>query len=146
MIINTTTPLKGKRASSRQVLPAPINPLSSLPTLSAAPRLVFRNAVQVRNYLDAHPDVNDLLGQAWPQLVKGFGQVVEVVLELLDADEELMEPELVGWIQCTDNIELGLQKLDALADEWFLQRTEQFNTRFNFNIEFRPPFVLDDDA
>jgi hypothetical protein len=34
--------------------------------------------------------------QAWPQIVKGFGQAVEVVLELLDSDEELMEPELVG--------------------------------------------------
>ncbi|MCE7981044.1 MAG: hypothetical protein DYG89_07630 [Caldilinea sp. CFX5] len=137
MIINTTTTRKGKSAPSRQALPAPINPLSSLQALSTAPRIAFRNAAQVRNYLDAHPDVNELLGQAWPQLVKGFGQAVEVVLELLDSDEEPREPELVGWIQCTDDIETGLQKLDAIADEWFLHRTEQFNTRFNFNIEFK---------
>lgn len=128
---------KGKGASSQQTLVAPINQMSALRALSFAPRILFRNAFQVRSYLEAHPDVNDLLRQAWPQLVKIFGPAVEVVLELLYWAEELMEPELVGWIQSTDDIESGLQKLDAIADEWFLHRTDQFNTRFNFNIEFK---------
>jgi hypothetical protein len=123
---------KGKDDAAQQT-----SHLSSLQALSTAPRVLFRNASQVRSYLETHPDVNDLLLQAWPQLIKHFGQAIEVVLELLYWAEEQMEPELVGWIQSTDDIETGLQKLDAIADEWFLHRTEQFNTRFNFNIEFK---------
>lgn len=126
-----------KNAPSKQAIDQANQSLFSLQALYTSPKILFRNTPQVRSYLDGHPDVNEFLLQAWPSLIKHFGQDVEVVVELLFYPGEQIEPELVGWIQCTNDIETGLQKLDALSEEWFLHRTIEFNSRFNFNLEFK---------
>lgn len=109
----------------------------SLHSLSTLPRVHYRNAWQVRKYLDNHPDIDRFLLKAWPNLIEQFGQNVEVVLELLHYVEEKADPELVAWIQCPDDVDSGIEKLDAFVDNWFLDHMGELSGRFNFNLEFK---------
>lgn len=102
-----------------------------------APTLTYRNSKAVKDYLTRHPDIEGFIKRAWPALVECFGGPVEIVLELLTYPDESAHQELVGWIQSTDTVEVGLEKLEQFEDTWFLEHMHQVGDRFNFNIEIR---------
>lgn len=112
-------------------------PRSSRPSLSALPKIHYRNAPQVREFLAVHSEINTFLEVSWPVLVKYFGQEVEVVLQVLHYPDEQAEPELVGWIRIDADVETGMQQFDAFEEEWFLDHAHELNSRFNFNLEFK---------
>lgn len=112
-------------------------PRSSLPSLSALPKIHYRNAPQVREFLTEHSEINTFLQTSWPALVRYFGQEVEVVLQVRYYMDEQAEPELVAWIQVYNDVETGMRQFDAFEEEWFLDYAHELNSRFNFNLEFK---------
>ena len=109
-----------------------------LQSLTGLPlQIGYRNGPQVREYLERHSEIIQFLSIAWPQLSKYFGWQTELVLELLHFVDEQAEPELVGWIQCTSDVETGLHRFNAFLEDWFLDHMDQLNSRFNFNLEFK---------
>lgn len=68
-------------------------------------------------------------------LVKYFGQPLEITLEVMSFPEDATEDELIAWIKSSDEIETGLDKLEGFNDEWFLDRMQEVDYCFNFNLE-----------
>jgi hypothetical protein len=97
----------------------------------------YRNQENVKTYLARHPEIVDFLTTAYPSLVRIFGNSVEIVLEVLHFPERNASDELVGWIQSSDEVEIGLQKLEQFEEAWFLDHMAKIDHRFNFNIETR---------
>jgi hypothetical protein len=69
--------------------------------------------------------------------MKYFGQDVAIVLEVLNYPQERVEPELVAWIQATDDVATALSKFDAFEDDWLLDHMPTPESHFNFNLEFK---------
>ncbi|MEZ4711713.1 MAG: hypothetical protein R3A44_31265 [Caldilineaceae bacterium] len=110
---------------------------ASIYAFPAEPHMHYRNTDQVLEYLHAYPAIGLFLQAAWPQLVKHFGDQLEVTLELLYFADEQTEPELVGWIHYAGDLETGVRKLDAFNESWFLDNMDEFSGRLNFNLEFQ---------
>jgi hypothetical protein len=70
-------------------------------------------------------------------LEKHFGKDVSVILEVMTYPGEESYDELVGWIQSTDEIEIGLDKLEKFEEEWLTEHLQNVGNVFNFDIEFR---------
>jgi hypothetical protein len=102
-----------------------------------SPRVSYRDYESVRAYLDAYPEIEAFLEEAGPGLVRRFGSSVEVVLEVISYPQESAYSELVGWIQSTDAVSEGLEKLERFEDEWLFEQLTRVGNRFNFNIEFK---------
>jgi hypothetical protein len=98
-------------------------------------RISNRNPEMVSAYLTRHPEVWRLLEAAWPALVRCFGGPVDIVLEVITYPEEKAHEELVAWVQSTDDVYEGLDKLERFDDEWFLDHLELAGDGVNFNIE-----------
>ena len=98
-------------------------------------KIHYRNDKAVDVYLTRHPGIMDFIKAAWPALTRCFGKPVDIVLEVMTYPEEAPYEELVGWIQSTDDVYVGLEKFERFEDEWFLDHLEQVGDRFNFNIE-----------
>ncbi len=90
----------------------------------------------MEDYLERHPQIKDFLVGTWPTVAKYFGEAVTIVLEVMTYPAENAYDELVGWIQSTDDIQKGLEKLEQLEDELFQEQIVKIGNRFNFNIEF----------
>ena len=97
----------------------------------------FRNASAVRQFLEAHPNLIELLLEAYRYLQKHFGSIPQIVLELVTYPDETAYDELVAWIQSEDRVPEGLEKLEKFEDEWFLDHLTEIGNSFNFNIEFK---------
>ena len=86
-------------------------------------RVSHRNPEAVRTYLARYPEIENFLKAAWPALVRCFGGPVDIILEVMAYPEEATYEELVGWIQSTDSVYEGLEKLElfpGLATGWHL--------------------------
>jgi hypothetical protein len=94
----------------------------------------YRNR-EVETYLARHPEIEDFIQTAWPALVECFEGPVDIVLEVITYPDEIGHEELVGWIQSTDDVDKGLEKLERFEDEWFLDHMAEVDNKFNFNIE-----------
>jgi hypothetical protein len=97
----------------------------------------YRNSEAVRAYLATYPEIEDFLKETLPVLFRCFGGPVNVVLEVVTYPENGAYDELVGWIQSTDDVSEGLEKLDRFGDEWFPEQLSRVGNRFSFNIEFK---------
>jgi hypothetical protein len=105
------------------------------PDRQPEPKISYRNPMAVEAYLTRHPEVKDFIEVAWPNLVRFFGQAIDVVLEVLTYPEEAAHEELVGWVQWAGDVHEGLERLERFDDEWFLDHMAEVETKFNFNIE-----------
>jgi hypothetical protein len=103
----------------------------------ALPRVSYRGSREVESFLAQNPEIESFLEAAWLALTKHFGETIEVVLEVLTYPEAGSSSELVGWIQSTDDVYTGLEKLERFKDEWFLEHMAEVDGKFNFNIENR---------
>lgn len=101
------------------------------------PEISYRNQMAVETYLARYPEIMSFLKAAWPNLVRCFGKPVHIVLEVMTYTEYETYEELVGWIQSTDDVYDGLDKLERFNDEWFLDHMSEVGNKFNFNIETR---------
>ena len=101
------------------------------------PKISYRNPDEVKAYLACHPELESFLASAWPALIRCFGEPVDIILEVMTYPDEEIYQELVGWIQSTDDVQEGLEKLERFEDEWFLDHLSEVDNKFNFNIETR---------
>ena len=99
------------------------------------PRITYQNREKVSDFLDHHPEIGAFVRAALPVLVRYFGSAVNVVLEVMVYPEDGGPEELVGWIQSTDDVYEGLEKLERFEDEWFLDHLAEAGGIFNFNVE-----------
>lgn len=95
----------------------------------------YRNPEAVEDFLTKHQEVKNALYEAAPLLQKIFGASVRVVLEVLSYPEEGSYDELVGWIQSTDDVITGLEKLEQFEDVWLPEHLDLSINTFNFNLE-----------
>ena len=97
----------------------------------------YRNDEVVADFLNHNPEILDFISLAQSALVKNFGYPVDIVLEvMIDPDHDDFE-ELVAWIQSSDSIDEGLEKLERFDDECFLNHLDLVGNNFSFNIETR---------
>ena len=97
----------------------------------------YRNNKVVVDFLNQNPKVSGFISLAQSALVKNFGYPVDIILEVMaDPDHDDFE-ELVAWIQSSDSINEGLEKLERFDDEWFLDHLDLVGNKFSFNIETR---------
>lgn len=98
-------------------------------------KIDYRNPEMVKAYLAQYPEIGDFIRNSWPALVSTFGELVEIILEVMVYPEETDYRTLVGWIQSTDDVYEGLEKFEQFQDEWFLDYITEIGDKFNFNIE-----------
>ena len=101
------------------------------------PIIFYRNSEKVENFLALYPDIVKMIKDCWPDLIKYFGESVSVILEVMVHNEEDAYEEIIAWIQSTDEIDDGLNKLDLFLDKWLIKQIETADDTFNFNIEFK---------
>ena len=101
------------------------------------PIIFYRNPEKVENFLALYPDIVKMIKECWPDLIKYFGESVSVILEVMVHNEENAYEEIIAWIQSTDEIDEGLNKLDLFLDKWLTKQIETADDTFNFNIEFK---------
>lgn len=101
------------------------------------PIIFYRNPEKVENFLALYPDIVKMIKECWPDLIKYFGESVSVILEVMVHNEEDAYEEIIAWIQSTDEIDEGLNKLDLFLDKWLTKQIETADDTFNFNIEFK---------
>ena len=99
-------------------------------------RWSYRAEARVQTYMAEFPGLSPLLTEAQESIAEMFGRGTRVTLEVMSFADEGAGDELVAWIQSTEDIETGLEKLDVLVDRWFDEIWEVTHGRFNFNIEF----------
>ena len=101
------------------------------------PIIFYRNPEKVENFLALYPDIINMIKECWPDLIKYFGESVSVILEVMVHNEKDAYEEIIAWIQSTDEIDEGLNKLDLFLDKWLTKQIEIADDTFNFNIEFK---------
>jgi hypothetical protein len=101
------------------------------------PVIFYRNPEKVENFLALYPDILKMIKESWPDLIKYFGEYVSIILEVMVHNEEDAYEEIIAWIQSTDEIDDGLNKLDLFLDKWLIKQIETADDTFNFNIEFK---------
>ena len=101
------------------------------------PVIFYRNQKKVESFLALYPDINKIIKECWPDLIKHFGESVSIILEVMVHSEKEAYEEIIAWIQSTDEIDEGLNKLDLFLDKWLTKQTEIADNTFNFNIEFK---------
>jgi len=106
-------------------------------TIVYNPIIFYRNPEKVENFLALYPDIINMIKECWPDLIKYFGESVSVILEVMVHNEEDAYEEIIAWIQSTDEIDEGLNKLDLFLDKWLTKQIEIADDIFNFNIEFK---------
>ncbi len=95
----------------------------------------YKNPEAISSYLSRYPEIEDFIETAWPALIECFDGPIDIVLEVITYPDESAHEELVGWIQSTDDVNEGLEKLERFEDEWFLDHMAEVDNKFNFNIE-----------
>lgn len=101
------------------------------------PIIFYRNPKKVESFLALYPDIDKMIKECWPDLIKYFGESVSIVLEVMVHSEKEAYEEIIAWIQSTDEIDNGLNKLDLFLDKWLTKQIETADDTFNFNIEFK---------
>lgn len=101
------------------------------------PIISYRNPKKVKSFLALYSDIDKMIKECWPDLIKHFGESVSIILEVMVHSEEEAYEEIIAWIQSTDEIDEGLNKLDLFLDKWLTKQIETADNTFNFNIEFK---------
>lgn len=101
------------------------------------PQILHRNHEEVVSYLENNPEISGFVNKCGQDLVKFFGSSVSIVLEVMEHHTESDSyKELIGWIQSTDDVQNGMEKLEKFEDIWLQDQINKLGNKFNFNIEF----------
>jgi hypothetical protein len=94
----------------------------------------FCDAAAVRDFLQTHPHLIEVILEAYPYLVKHFGPNPQVMLEVVrDPEAERLE-QLFAYILTSLDADEALARLDRLDEEWFLDQSDRVGDLFNFNL------------
>lgn len=96
---------------------------------------VLRNSDAVKAFLRAHPELLDLILEAYLHIRHAFGPIPAVVLELLD-DPESDFQELVALVETDLGPEEALRGLDWIDTRWWLRNMHRASGLFGINVEF----------
>jgi hypothetical protein len=96
----------------------------------------FRDALAIRGFLRAHPQLTEVLLEAHAHLQECFGPDPQVALEVVSDPEAEGPDELFAYILTSLPADEALARLDRLDEEWFLDQLDRVGTFFNFNLEF----------
>jgi len=96
----------------------------------------FRDALAIRGFLRAHPQLTEVLLEAHAHLQECFGPDPQVALEVVSDPEAEGPDELFAYILTSLPADEALVRLDRLDEEWFLDQLDRVGTFFNFNLEF----------
>ena len=99
--------------------------------------LEFRNPDKVSEFLTNYTDISSFIGRSLPAVQDYFGENTKVVLELIEYNQE-EQPyfELVAWVQFHGDLDDGLDRFDSFENDFLLNKIDDSNGLFNFNIEF----------
>ena len=96
----------------------------------------LRNAAAVRRFLRAHPQLLEVLLEAYIHLQRYFGSKPQVTLEVVSDPEVEGLEELFAYILTDLPVDEAMARLDKLDQEWFLDQLDRVDGRLNFNLEF----------
>jgi hypothetical protein len=96
----------------------------------------LRNAVAVKRFLLACPQLVEVLLEARVHLQRYFGPDLQVALEVVSDPETEGLKELFAYIHTSLPVDEALARLDKLDEEWFLDQLDRVDGQFNFNLEF----------
>ncbi len=96
----------------------------------------FRDALAVRRFLRAHPQLTEVLLEAHAYLEKHFGPDPQVALGVVSDPEAVGWDQLFAYILTPLSVDEAQARLDRLDEEWFLDQLDQVGDLFNFNLEF----------
>lgn len=89
----------------------------------------------VWQFMQNHPQVIDILLEAYPYLMISFGSAPTLSLRVIADPETNGEKELMAYIVTSLPVEEALQKLDQFDETWFLDQLGRFDCLFNFNLQ-----------
>lgn len=96
-----------------------------------------RNTESVDNFLEQHLKIRHFLEEIKSLVASYFSSPLEIVLDVMTYSKEGEFDELVGWIQSTDDLDTGLEKLEQLEESLDRYQDEEIKRLFHFNIEFK---------
>ena len=96
----------------------------------------LRDAAAVRRFLQACPQLIELLLEAHVYLQEYFGPDPQVTLEVVSDPEAESMDELFAYILTSLPVDEALARLDKLDEEWFLDQLDRVDGQLNFNLEF----------
>lgn len=93
-----------------------------------------RLSPDVQRFLISHPAVADVLREAFPYLVRHFGQDFELAFELdrYDGGKKLWAYVVTGY-----EVEEALDRLDNFDRAWFNNYYAQLDLSFNFHLGYK---------
>ncbi len=95
-----------------------------------------RNPSAVRRFIQAHPDLVDIVVEAHSQVQKHFGPGTRIALEVVRDPDAQDAEQLFAYIQTALPVDEALKRLDQLDEEWFLDQVDLVQDDFNLNLEF----------
>jgi len=96
----------------------------------------FLNPFEVRGYFLDYPFLIELLFEAFPEIERFFGRNPRVVLKVVKDPDIEGEEQLFAYIHTALSAEEALNRMDRLDEEWFLDKIDYTEGKFNLNIEF----------
>jgi hypothetical protein len=95
-----------------------------------------RQLAAVRRFLRTHPQLVDILLEAYVYLQRHFGPDPQVVLEVVSDPEVEDWDELFAYILTSLPADQTLAQLDRFDQEWFLDQLDRTQGLLNFDVEF----------
>ncbi|MCP4109456.1 MAG: hypothetical protein GY749_28690 [Desulfobacteraceae bacterium] len=89
---------------------------------------------EIGEFIEQHSEISKIISESGPELIRFFDAPLIFIAELMPNTHH--ELNLVAWIQCTDEVEDGMEKFFHL-EEWYIEQGFDLKTDlFCFNIEF----------
>jgi hypothetical protein len=96
----------------------------------------FRDEATVRSFLHDHPQVIEVLLEAYTRLQGYFGPDLRVTLEVVRDPEVEDLGELFAYIATSLPVCDALTQLNRFDGNWFLDQLDRVDGLLNFNLEF----------
>jgi hypothetical protein len=97
----------------------------------------YKHDRDVDEYIALHPFVRPTLIEAYEQVIKFFGDEVEVVLKLVYDPEIPNFEHLVGYIWTETSVEEAQETLDKFDRSWYLSLSYELRSKLYFTIRTR---------
>lgn len=96
----------------------------------------FRNEAAIRKFLSKNAALMNVLIEAYPHVVRYFGDQSRIVLERVKDPEIQDADQLVAYVMTSLSVDEALERLNRLDEEWFLEQFDRVDGLLNFNLEF----------
>lgn len=93
------------------------------------------NPTEIAVYISEHAELDELLIEAYPQILKYFGKNARAYLKL-EADVEEHFQTLCVYIVSALNYDDAANQLHLMDEEWFVHEMPRIKANLLFDIEF----------